>query len=144
MPPDTLISLLARDPQPTLLTDASLRIIDSNPALSDLQAGTGAGSIHPLLPVNVQSLLNSVLSQDRAIENVEARFADRIYLWTVIPAGNDQILIRGRDATEELPLRDQAIRSSRLYRLITENTTDLISRHAPAGRFIDATPAPRQ
>ena len=141
MPLNTLISLLARDPQPTLLTDASLRIIDCNPALSDLQAGTRAGSIHPLLPVNVQSLLNSVLSQDRAIENVEARFADRIYLWPLIPAGSDQILIRGRDATEELQLRDQAIRSSRLYRLITENTTDLISRHAPDGRFIDATPA---
>jgi PAS domain S-box-containing protein len=36
---------------------------------------------------------------------------------------------------------EEAVRSNRLYRLITENTTDLISRHAPDGRFIDATPA---
>jgi len=28
-----------------------------------------------------------------------------------------------------------------LYRLITENTTDLISRHTPEGVFLDATPA---
>ncbi|HEV8078983.1 MAG TPA: ATP-binding protein, partial [Marinobacter sp.] len=47
----------------------------------------------------------------------------------------------GRDATRELELQEQAVRSNRLYRLITENTTDLISRHAPDGRFIDATPA---
>ena len=32
-------------------------------------------------------------------------------------------------------------RACRLYRLITENTTDLISRHTPEGVFLDASPA---
>jgi PAS domain S-box-containing protein len=35
----------------------------------------------------------------------------------------------------------EAAKASRLYRLITENTTDLISRHTPDGRFLDASPA---
>ena len=52
-----------------------------------------------------------------------------------------QVLVRGRDATNDILDQERAVRSNRLYRLITENTTDLISRHAPDGRFIDATPA---
>ncbi|MGN2261433.1 PAS domain-containing protein, partial [Pseudomonas aeruginosa] len=35
----------------------------------------------------------------------------------------------------------EAARASRLYRLITENTTDLISRHTLDGIFLDASPA---
>lgn len=141
MTSDVRLDLLSRDPQPALLTDGALQSLDSNAAMHELITGSGAGSALALLPVNCQALARSVVTQDRAVENVESRFADRIYLWSLIPAGEDRILIRGRDATEELQLRDQAIRSSRLYRLITENTTDLISRHAPDGRFIDATPA---
>ncbi|ROM12969.1 PAS domain-containing sensor histidine kinase, partial [Pseudomonas protegens] len=35
----------------------------------------------------------------------------------------------------------ESARARRLYRLITENTTDLISRHTPDGTFLDASPA---
>ncbi|ASC85434.1 PAS domain S-box protein, partial [Pseudomonas fragi] len=47
----------------------------------------------------------------------------------------------GREASTELLAEREAARARRLYRLITENTTDLISRHSPDGRFLDASPA---
>src|SRR5690606_34276342 len=88
------------------------------------------------------ALVKSALDQGRAIENVESRFSGTICLWCFIPdQDSQQVLVRGREATQDIITREEALRSSRLYRLITENTTDLISRHAPDGRFIDATPA---
>ena len=63
-------------------------------------------------------------------------------MWTFIPdVKTAQVLARARNATQDVRTQEEATRSNRLYRLITENTTDLISRHAPDGRFIDATPA---
>ncbi len=50
-------------------------------------------------------------------------------------------MIRGRDATTDVLTQKKLLRSSRLYRLITENTTDLISATPRTRRFIDATPA---
>ena len=99
-----------------------------------------------MLPVNVQALVKSSLEQERSIENVEARIpadtTERFLVWTFVPdIGSSTVLARARDATDEIINREEATRSNRLYRLITENTTDLISRHAPDGRFIDATPA---
>ncbi|MBD4678135.1 PAS domain S-box protein, partial [Xanthomonas citri pv. citri] len=51
------------------------------------------------------------------------------------------MLARCRDATASLRGEREAARASRLYRLITENTTDLISRHTLDGIFLDASPA---
>src|SRR5690606_18338303 len=48
---------------------------------------------------------------------------------------------RCRDASREVREAREAARAGRLYRLITENTTDLISRHTPDGLFLDASPA---
>ncbi|MBB5321354.1 sensor histidine kinase [Marinobacter oulmenensis] len=134
--------LLPGDPQPTLIVSAELDVIETNAACHRLMQDHALVHAAQLLPVNTPALIRSALEQDRPISDVESRLADTILLWCFVPdtpAG--QVLIRGRDATGDTRARDEAIRSSRLYRLITENTTDLISRHAPDGRFIDATPA---
>lgn len=103
---------------------------------------TGTADPVRLLPVNFSALINACLSQGRAIEGVERRLHSVTLSWTFIPdQDSQQVLARGRDVTDNIRKLDEATRSSRLYRLITENTTDLISRHAPDGRFIDATPA---
>ncbi len=131
-----------KDPQPTLVTSADARVLSCNAAARQMMEAARLAEAGELLPVNAPALAASALNQDRAIENVESRFADKICLWTFIPdSDKQQVVIRGRDATTDVLTQEEALRSSRLYRLITENTTDLISRHAPDGRFIDATPA---
>ena len=144
----------AADPQPMLILDHKARVVGLNPAMKSL-AEAAVASIDSatisdlmataaklLLPLNVDELVRACLDQQRPVEDVEARCKGRIYLWALIPdIDQKQVFVRGRDATRELELLEQAVRSNRLYRLITENTTDLISRHAPDGRFIDATPA---
>jgi PAS domain S-box-containing protein len=51
------------------------------------------------------------------------------------------VLARCRYATTQVLAEREAATARRLYRLIIENTTDLISRHTPDGRFLDASPA---
>jgi len=135
-------SLSDADPQPGLILGASATLLRSNQAAETLRAGNGLNNLADLLPSNVQALVKAALHQARSIENAEARFNETILMWTFIPCQQTgEVLARGRDATDDVRTQEQAIRSNRLYRLITENTTDLISRHAPDGRFIDATPA---
>src|SRR5690554_2125452 len=135
-------SLSDADPQPSLILDNSAHTLQSNLAAETLWLENGLKGPSALLPPNVEALVNATLHQARAIENVDARFNGTILMWTFIPClQTGQVLARGRDATEDVQTQEQAVRSNRLYRLITENTTDLISRHAPDGRFIDATPA---
>lgn len=134
--------LLAKDPQPTLIVNARADVLTANASAQALLNKAQLASADQLLPVNAGALVASALEQGRAIENVASRFADTICLWCFIPdPDSQQVLIRGRDATQDILTQEEALRSSRLYRLITENTTDLISRHAPDGHFIDATPA---
>src|SRR5690554_2137759 len=134
--------LLDSDPQPTLILAADATVSDCNRATRELLTSSKAPSPDTLLPVNTPALVQAAISQGRAIEDVESRFSDRIVLWSFIPLPEGmQVLVRGRDATNDILDQERAVRSNRLYRLITENTTDLISRHAPDGRFIDATPA---
>lgn len=136
--------LLDSDPQPTLILAADATVSDYNRATRELLTISKAPTPDALLPVNTQALVQAAIGQGRAIEDVESRFSDRIVLWSFIPPLPEgaQVLVRGRDATNDIRDQEQAVRSNRLYRLITENTTDLISRHAPPdGRFIDATPA---
>ncbi|WP_417515166.1 sensor histidine kinase [Marinobacter sp.] len=135
-------SLSDADPQPGLILSASAGVLRSNKAAETLRAGNNLPNLTALLPSNVEALVKAALQQARSIENAEARFNDIILMWTFIPCPQTgEVLARGRDATEDVRTHEQAVRSNRLYRLITENTTDLISRHAPDGRFIDATPA---
>ncbi|SFN28598.1 sensor histidine kinase [Marinobacter pelagius] len=141
-PPDTVFSFPDADPQPGLVLDRDTALLKASRSATDLVSSAGLESALDLLPSNTQALIHSSLQQNRAIENVESRIPGHILLWTLIPdQASNQVLLRGRDATEEVRTREQAVQSNRLYRLITENTTDLISRHAPDGRFIDATPA---
>ncbi|MBJ6138549.1 sensor histidine kinase [Marinobacter litoralis] len=135
------VPLLPQDPSPSLIVDAQAQVLSANPAAQSLRPANTA-QYTELLPVNTPALIKSALNQNRAIEQVESRMGSIILLWCFIPdADTQQVLIRGRDATTDILTQEEATRSSRLYRLITENTTDLISRHAPDGRFIDATPA---
>lgn len=92
-------------------------------------------------PSNHLALVKSCSQQQRAIEEVEATAGNRLFLWSYVPINPQQVLLRGTDATEKLQKEKAAIRARRLYRLITENTTDLISRHTLDGTFLDATPA---
>ncbi|MGE8394965.1 MAG: PAS domain-containing sensor histidine kinase [Pseudomonas sp.] len=138
---DTSFSLLlAKDPQPSLLLDAEARLLTSNPALQALMGPER--DVERWLPSNYRALVRACLEQGRAISEVEAQVAGQILLWTFIPDdAGQQVLARCRDATPERQGERDASQARRLYRLITENTTDLISRHTPDGRFIDASPA---
>ena len=137
---DTSSPLLAKDPQPSALLSANAQLISANRALQAMIAQGPA--LAQWLPANCAALVRACLRQDRAIAEVQAQVGQRILLWTFIPdARGQQVLARCRDASEERHAAREANQSRRLYRLITENTTDLISRHSPDGRFLDATPA---
>ncbi|WP_199796330.1 ATP-binding protein [Ectopseudomonas mendocina] len=134
--------LLSADPQPALLLDAEARLLESNAALQTLLGERSLAQVGELLPVNHLPLVRACLEQRRAIEAVEAQDGERILIWCFIPDQVEQrVLARCREATREVRESRKAARAQRLYRLITENTTDLISRHTPDGVFLDATPA---
>ncbi len=134
-------ALLDKDPQPSLLLDANAVLRAANPAMRDELNGWPPQSLAVLLPANHAALVSACLGQQRAIAEVESQAGERILLWTFIPAGADQVIARCRDATSERRAEREAAQARRLYRLITENTTDLISRHTPDGCFLDASPA---
>ena len=134
--------LLTTDPHPALWVDSQAHLLEVNKAASDIFGAQISKSAEQALPNNHQHLVRSCLSQQRVIENVSAQFAEQTFLWSYIPCLEQQrILVRGRDITKEAKQLQDAAQASRLYRLITENTTDLISRHLPDGRFISASPA---
>ena len=134
--------LLSADPQPTLLLDAQARLLESNAALQGLLGERALTQVSELLPVNHLPLVRACLEQSRAVESVEAQDGERILIWSFIPdVAERRVLARCREATQEIREQREAARARRLYRLITENTTDLISRHTPDGVFLDATPA---
>lgn len=134
--------LLSADPQPALLLDAQARLLESNAALQGLLGERALTQVSELLPVNHLPLVRACLEQSRAVESVEAQDGERILVWSFIPdVAERRVLARCREATQEIREQREAARARRLYRLITENTTDLISRHTPDGVFLDATPA---
>src|SRR5690606_1796020 len=132
--------LPAADPQPAVVLDARARLCDWNPAMHAwLSAGLAPDL---LLPKNLVHLVQAVLEQQRAIEDVRVAVPDgRQLLWSFFALTDGHVQGRARDATETLSTFQQAQQARRLYRLIIENTTDLISRHTPGGEFLDASPA---
>jgi len=134
--------LLALDPQPSLLMDMQACPLALNDALLRVLGDFGQEALSSCLPVNYIQLVRASLEQRRAIAGVEARFGERVLLWTFIPdLGEGRVMARCWDATVQLIGEREALKARRLYRLITENTTDLISRHDPDGCFLDASPA---
>lgn len=132
--------LLETEPLPALLIPARGAMRPANPALQ--RWIDQVAPLPRLLPPNHAPLVAACQRQQRCIDNVEVSVGDRYLLWSYIPQPALQaVLVRGRDASESLRLQHDATRASRLYRLIIENTTDLISRHTPDGRFLDASPA---
>ncbi|WP_025804114.1 PAS domain-containing sensor histidine kinase [Pseudomonas chlororaphis] len=133
---------LGHDPQPSLLLDAEARPVDLNPALRQWLDNEAPSEVSALLPVNHPALVRACLEQQRAIEEVEAQWGERVLLWSFIPDPHRQrVLARCREATAQILAERESATARRLYRLITENTTDLISRHTPDGTFLDASPA---
>lgn len=133
---------LGHDPQPSLLLDARAQPLDLNPALRQWLDDAATGDLAALLPINHPALVRACLEQQRAIEQVEAQWGERILLWSFIPDPHRQrVLARCQEATTQVQAERESARARRLYRLITENTTDLISRHTPDGTFLDASPA---
>lgn len=136
------LALLTYDPQPSVVLDAEGEPRIANWAMSRLLAGKPLAEVHTILPHNLPELVRACLQQRRAIEQVQAQCNDQVWLWTLIPEPDGQwVVARGREASAELMAAREAVKARRLYRLITENTTDLISRHTPDGRFLDASPA---
>lgn len=134
--------LLGSDPQPSLLLDIEARPRQLNAAMQLLLGERPLAVLADLLPVNAAQLVRACLQQGRAIEAVEAQYAGQVLMWTFMPdAAEQQVLARCRPATAQVQAERDAAKASRLYRLITENTTDLISRHTPDGCFLDASPA---
>lgn len=135
-------ALLSADPHPALWVDQYAQLIEVNKAAADIFAWQMTANATQALPNNHQQLVQSCFSQQRVIEDVSAQFAQSTFLWSYIPCAQQQrVLVRGRDITAQAQQLQAAAQASRLYRLITENTTDLISRHMPDGRFISASPA---
>ncbi len=134
--------LLTTEPHPALWVDGQAQLLEVNKAAADLFGAQLVERVQQALPNNHQYLVHSCLSQQRVIEEVAAQFAQQVFVWSYIPCYEQQrVLVRGRDITEQAKQLQDAAQASRLYRLITENTTDLISRHLPDGRFISASPA---
>ncbi|MDH4654909.1 MULTISPECIES: PAS domain S-box protein [unclassified Pseudomonas] len=134
--------LLGHDPQPSLLVDAGAAPLELNAALLAMLGEMPLADVLRFLPVNHSSLVRACLAQERAIEGVEAQCGERMLIWTYIPDPRERrVVARCREATAQILAEREAARARRLYRLITENTTDLISRHTPEGRFLDASPA---
>ncbi|KAF0808743.1 PAS/PAC sensor signal transduction histidine kinase [Alcanivorax sp. S71-1-4] len=130
------------DPQPALWLDADGVPLRANGAFLRWLEDAPLEEGRRFLPVNHPQLARACLAQQRAIEDVEAWVGERGLLWHFIPdLAAGRVLARCRDATQALRREQDATRARRLYRLITENTTDLISRHTPDGRFLDASPA---
>lgn len=135
-------ALLGADPQPSLLLDGQAQPLQLNAAMLELLGERPLPAVAALLPVNAAQLVRACLQQDRAIEEVEAQVDGQILIWLFVPDPLAQrVLARCRLATAQVRAEREAAKASRLYRLITENTTDLISRHTPDGRFLDASPA---
>ena len=133
--------LLQADDAPSLLLDAGGALLDLNRAAHRLQHDCALAAPLALLPVNHRQLVQACRRQHRAVGPVAAEVGGRSLLWQFIPGEEGRVLARGRDASEQLRGEREAAQARRLYRVITENTTDLISRHTPDGRFLDASPA---
>lgn len=134
--------LLSSDPHPALWVDQHAALLEVNKTAAEMFAGQIAENAQQALPNNHQHLVRSCLSQQRVIADVSAQFGERVLQWSYVPCPEQKrILVRGRDITEQAKLLKNAVKASRLYRLITENTTDLISRHLSDGCFISASPA---
>lgn len=136
------IALMNHDPQPTVVLSAEALTLAVNPAMSHVLGEAPMSGASAWLPTNVKALVRACLQQARAIEHVEAHCQEQIWLWTLIPdTETKRVVARGREVSQEWLAAREAAKARRLYRLITENTTDLISRHTPDGVFLDASPA---
>lgn len=134
--------LLGSDPQPSLLLDIDAKPLQLNAAMHEWLSVHNLPAVADLLPVNTAQLVRACLQQGRAIDGVEAQVAGQVLIWLFMPdPAEQQVLARCRVATAQVQTEREALKASRLYRLITENTTDLISRHTPDGHFLDASPA---
>ncbi len=132
--------LLDADPQPCLVVGSEGSIRGVNAACSLMAKDS---ELRGWLPANYEHLVKACVTQERAVTDVEVQTQDgQFMLWSFIPLPDkERVLMRGQNATERLRREHDAAIASRLYRLIIENTTDLISRHTPDGRFLDASPA---
>nr|WP_321386000.1 ATP-binding protein [uncultured Vibrio sp.] len=134
--------LLQSDPFPTVRFDQQAKPKAINVSMQNLLSAQAALSLPDLLPVNYVHLIASCLNQERVIAEVESKLDDQYLLWQFFPEPSiGSVIVRCRNATEEILNKREAETASRLYRLITENTTDLISRHSPDGGFLDASAA---
>lgn len=128
--------LLQSDPLPTVRFDKQAKPKAINISMQNLLSCRDDLSLQDLLPVNYVQLIASCLKQERVIAEVESKLDERYFLWQFFPEPSmGSVIVRCRDATQEILNKREAETASRLYRLITENTTDLISRHRPDGGF---------
>ncbi|WPD44468.1 PAS domain S-box protein [Pseudomonas aeruginosa] len=134
--------LVSADPQPALVLKETGEPVDCNQALRQCLADFPGSEPCDLLPSNHAQLVRTCLEQGRAVHRVTGEREGRQFLWTFVPMPSErQVLVHGREVTAQLREQREAAKSSRLYRQIIENTTDLISRHTLDGRLLDVSPA---
>lgn len=138
-----LLELLNADPEPCALLNADGQIQACNPALTALYRAWGLQEATPLLPANRVELIQQAHQHPPIRDPIVTQFKEGCLLWQLItlPQLQGGAWLRGRDISEQIQRAHEAAQTHRLYRLIIDNTTDLISRHTPDGRFLDASPA---
>ena len=92
---------------------------------------------------------NKVLETGQPLsENVRlpTRSGQRLYEYTLTPIHDGAVDVAAvvftlRDFTEQRRAEEALRESEEKYRLLAENSTDMISRHDPAGVYLYASPA---
>ncbi len=96
-----------------------------------------------MLPLRHAQLAREALAAAQPIRDAEARIGPHTLLWTYVPApALGRVFLLGRDVGESRRTEALLRLSEARYRLLTEQSTDIISRHAPQDwTFLYASPA---
>ncbi len=130
-------------PYPILASAASGEIVSMNPAATAWLRQSHCADMEDLLPGEHQALVNICLRDSLSPPDVEHTVAGRVLLWTYTPVpAMARVYLSARDVTENRRTQALLRESEARYRLLAEQSTDLISRHTPNDwTFIYASPA---
>jgi two-component system sensor kinase FixL len=129
-------------PDPQVVLDGTGAVRYLNPAARLWQDRLAEGQLWDMLPPNVRELTREALGSDQPRRDVEVTVRRRVLLWTFAPVASESLVfLTGRDVTESRQTEAKLRISEARYRLLLENSTDVICRHRPNGELIYASPA---